>query len=95
MRRISAPELAARLGSDDLVGCIAEQLVEPLRFADAIRQMATDESWLFVECGPLRGLASTLDCTSMTDTDFARTIAMKRDSGVPAFFPAYAESEVA
>jgi acyl transferase domain-containing protein len=81
--------------SDDLAACIAQQLVEPLRFADAVRHLATGERWLFVECGPLRGLASTLDCASIADTDFARTLAMKRDSGVPEYFPAYAESEVA
>jgi acyl transferase domain-containing protein len=81
---------------DDLVGCVAEQLVEPLRFADAVRQLTTDDVWLFVECGPLRGLASTLDCASIADTDFDRTLAAKRHAGgVRVFPPAYAESEVA
>jgi acyl transferase domain-containing protein len=81
---------------DDLIGCVAHQLVRPLRFADAVRELAADGISLFVECGPLRGLASTLDCASIADTDFDRALAATRETGgVPVFSPAYAESEVA
>ena len=46
--------------------------------------------------GIFRGLASTLDCASIADTDCDRTLAAKRDAGgVPDFSPAYVESEVA
>jgi [acyl-carrier-protein] S-malonyltransferase len=84
------------LDGDDLAGGVAQQLAEPLRFADAIRALATDEISLFVECGPLRGLASTLDCASIADTDFDPTLAAERDArGVRDVSPSYAESEVA
>ena len=81
--------------SDDLIGTVAEQLAEPLCFADAVRRLA-DEVALFVECGPLRGLAGTLDCASIADTEFDRRFAAEREAReVPAFSQAYAESEVA
>jgi acyl transferase domain-containing protein len=55
---------------DDLIDCLAEQLVEPIRFADAVAHLVRDGVTLLVECGPLRGLASTLDCDSVADTEF-------------------------
>jgi hypothetical protein len=55
--------------TDDLVGCLAKQLVEPLRFADAIRHLVGDAAALIVECGPLHGLAAKLDCAAMTDDE--------------------------
>jgi acyl transferase domain-containing protein len=83
------------LDGDDLIGAVAEQLTEPLRFADAVRQLAGEVS-LFVECGPLRGLAGTLDCASIADTEFDRRFAAQRAArGVPVFSSPYAESEVA
>jgi acyl transferase domain-containing protein len=56
---------------DDVVACIAEQLAEPLRFANAVAQLVAAGVTLFVECGPLRGLAGTLCCDAVADTDVA------------------------
>lgn len=56
---------------DDVVACIAEQLAQPLRFADAVDQLLASGVTLFVECGPMRGLAATLDCEAVADTSFA------------------------
>ncbi|MQA31687.1 MAG: acyltransferase domain-containing protein [Luteitalea sp.] len=58
--------------SDDLIDCLAQQLVEPIRFADAVAHLVRDGLSLMVECGPLRGLASTLDCHAVADTAFCR-----------------------
>jgi acyl transferase domain-containing protein len=59
-------------GGDDLIGCVAEQLARPLHFAAAVQQLAGAGVTLFIECGPLRGLASTLDCSTISDLAFER-----------------------
>jgi [acyl-carrier-protein] S-malonyltransferase len=56
---------------DDVVACIAEQLAQPLRFADAVEQLLAGGITLFVECGPLRGLSATLGCDAIADARFA------------------------
>jgi acyl transferase domain-containing protein len=53
--------------SDDLTACLAEQLVQPVWFADAIDRLVAGGTRLLVECGPLRGLAATLDCEWVSD----------------------------
>jgi acyl transferase domain-containing protein len=55
---------------DDYTALLAEQLAQPLRFADAVTQLVAGGVTLFVECGPLRGLAAELDCAALTDLDF-------------------------
>jgi acyl transferase domain-containing protein len=59
---------------DDYIALLAEQLAQPLRFADAVTQLVADGVTLFVECGPLRGLAAELDCAKLTDLDFPRLV---------------------
>jgi acyl transferase domain-containing protein len=43
---------------------LARHLILPVRFADAIRTLALTGFETFVECGPLRGLARTIDATT-------------------------------
>jgi acyl transferase domain-containing protein len=52
---------------DDVVACVAEQLSQPLRFADAVKGLVSTGVTLFVECGPLRGMAAGLDCRAIPD----------------------------
>jgi acyl transferase domain-containing protein len=76
-RRMSLPVYSPLLGryysdTDDVIECLAEQLVRPIRFADAVSHLTRDGITLFVECGPLRGLASTLECAATTDVEYCR-----------------------
>jgi acyl transferase domain-containing protein len=78
-RRLQVPVFSPLRGrlyreGDDLIDCLAEQLVSPIRFADAVGQLTRDGLSLMIECGPLRGLASTLDCNAVADTVFCRKL---------------------
>jgi acyl transferase domain-containing protein len=55
---------------DDVVECVVKQLVQPVRFADAVRHLVADGVALLIECGPLRGLAAQLDCAAIADVEF-------------------------
>jgi len=59
---------------DVLIDCLAEQLGEPIRFAGAVTSLVATGVSLIVECGPLRGLGATLDCDSVADVVFCRTL---------------------
>jgi acyl transferase domain-containing protein len=72
---------------DDVVACVAEQLAEPLRFADAVARLLAVGVTLFVECGPLRGLAATLDCAAVADTTFASAVGQIGDDDTAAERP--------
>jgi len=71
MRRPVYSPLRARFyrSDDDVIGCLAGQLAQPIRFADAISNLARDGR-IVVECGPLRGLARMLDCDSVSDEEY-------------------------
>ena len=74
-RALQTPVYSPLLGrfyraEDDVVAAIAEQLVEPVRFADAVRDLVTGGVTLFVEVGPLRGLSATLACRAVSDIHF-------------------------
>jgi acyl transferase domain-containing protein len=46
--------------SDDLAECLSLQLMLPVRFADAVRQLSSQGIETFTVCGPLRGLEECL-----------------------------------
>ncbi len=78
-RRIHVPVFSPLRGrfyrdSDDLIGCLAEQLGAPIRFADAVARLLDEGITTVVECGPLRGLAATLDCHAVPDAELCRTL---------------------
>jgi acyl transferase domain-containing protein len=52
---------------DDVVAGVAEQLSQPVRFAAAVKDLVATGVTLFVECGPLRGMAAGLDCRAIPD----------------------------
>ena len=54
--------------TDDVVACLAGQLVEPLRFADAVRALVAGGLTMLVEVGPLRGLGRSLNCRVVADS---------------------------
>lgn len=88
-RPLRSPVYSPLLGrpfwdGDDFVAILAEQLVQPLRFADAVKRLVADGVTLFIECGPLRGLAAELDCTAIADTRFP---AMSRNETEEEFAP--------
>jgi acyl transferase domain-containing protein len=76
-RRLQIPVFSSLKGRryqdrDDLIDCLAEQLVKPIKFADAISRLVADGVTLIVECAPLRGLGAILDCPVIADTRFCR-----------------------
>jgi len=42
---------------DILTACLAEQLVQPVRFSEAIQQLYTNDCRIFIECGALKTLS--------------------------------------
>jgi acyl transferase domain-containing protein len=78
---VFSPLLArAYRNSDDLIDCLAEQMVQPIRFADAVAQLKLEGISLIVECGPLHGLARSLDCKSLTDAEYYRLMSLTATS---------------
>jgi acyl transferase domain-containing protein len=76
-RRLSLPVYSPLLDrhyadGDDVIECLADQLACPIRFADTVSHLTRDGITLFVECGPLRGLAATLGCRATTDVEYCR-----------------------
>jgi acyl transferase domain-containing protein len=71
--------LMCRLYHDDdpLTDCLAQQLEQPIRFAAAVARLVSDNVSLVIECGPLRGLGTILDCDCIADIAFCRTAARR------------------